>query len=121
MNKQIFIAVKDTNMLVKLVDHKDDPETLVIKTKHPELGSILAVAACSTINQVEKGSCYYLTFVPKKAFFAGLGVALFEIQSGNLNVSSVKSFPIIADLSDVKDPEDEDDEDEEEDSDEDEE
>lgn len=112
---EVFVSIKDTAFFVKITNHNSDPSKLVLKSKHPEVGSMLAAASGLSALDIksEKGNKYFITFVPKASFQAGLGKVLLEMVAGNMSIKAPETMPIYKDLSDMEAPDDEDDDEEE--------
>lgn len=82
--KQVFFALKGSPIGFKLSQNKTDPNQLVIKARHAEVGGLVAqVAGCQILDSF-KGSHYYLTFVDKTSFLANFGKVAEGVISGNV-------------------------------------
>ena len=92
---EIFIAAKNSSIAAKVTDHRTDPAKIVIKAKHPEVGSVLAIAAGVNPAEIEttKGSVYFLTFLPRAAFVAGFGKAMSDVLAGNIAIATCAAVP----------------------------
>lgn len=93
----IFFAVRGTPFGGKLVPHKTNPDQMVIKSKHPEVGPMLCHAANVEVLDTTKGGTYFLTFVKKEDIIMNLGEALHQAHSGNLQIGfkDEQSGPVI--------------------------
>lgn len=108
---KLFIALKGSPIAFKVENHKMDPNQLVLKARHPEVGSLIALAAGLTENlPTTKGSSYFITFVPRDAFEAGFGKAMLNIMAGNLALTAQEIVPVYSDLDAVSDASDDDEE-----------
>lgn len=108
---QILIAARGGHFSVKLVAHHTNPDLVVIKSKHPEAGAMLAVFAGIEASALvsEKGSLYFRTIVERKALEAGIGRAIFGAMDGALAVSAPASHKVYNDLEAANEPEEEED------------
>lgn len=125
--QQFLIAIKESPIVFKVCDHKTDDALVVIKTRHPELGSMIAQIAETSVSDTIKGGHYYITACNRAEFFAGLGKFMAEVALGNVQILPPAALqdvapevtPFVADLDAAVamangDEEDEEDDDEEE-------
>lgn len=94
---KLYFNIPHTPFSGKVVPHKEDPDLLVLKTKHPEVAPVLA---CSTdIEPVSsfKGSHYFVTVFKKEDFVQNFGRMLNEVFAGNVSLGfqDEQSGPVI--------------------------
>ena len=110
---KLTIQLEGTQIAFRVQNHKMDPKQVVIKANHPEVASVVAMAAglAPTALTHQKGSMYYVTFAPKAEFMAGLGTALATLMEGNVAIASFQKAPhqeefqVVGDLSEDDDAE----------------
>jgi hypothetical protein len=93
MTKNIFLSIRGTPFGAKIAAHKTDGAQLVIKSKHPEVGAILAATAGAQILESKQGGHYFLTFVNKEDLMTNLGEALHEVAVGNVTIATKEDSP----------------------------
>lgn len=91
METQLFFAVKGSPIAFKVCAHRKDPEQLVLKAKHPEVGAVAAQVAGAPILETEVGGVYFLTFVERKAFLEGFGKLAADVLEGAVAMLPPKS------------------------------
>lgn len=104
--QQVLIAIRNTPIVFKVVDHKTDPTLAVIKARHPEIGGMVAKIAGAEAEDTVKGGHYFITVVARSDFFAGLGTFLTEVAAGNVQILppaalqdvAPSTVPFVADL-----------------------
>lgn len=91
--KNIFFGIRGTPFGGKIVPHKTDPDKMIIKAKHPEVGPILAQAADIPVVETKKGGVYFLTVVPREEMVTNLGEVLFMVASGQVAIAVKEESP----------------------------
>ncbi len=108
---KLTIALEGTPIKFRIQDHKMDAKQVVIKANHPEIASVVALAAGLAPGALthQKGSMYYITFAPKAEFMSGLGTALANLMQGNVAIASFAKqtgqveSPVVGDLTEDED------------------
>jgi hypothetical protein len=89
---QILIAARNTPLGFKLCAHNTDPNQVVVKSHHPEVGALIATIA-KTDAVTTKGAAYFITFLPKTVFFAALPELVQNIFDQKIQMAPTPSVP----------------------------
>ena len=83
MTKKAIFALQGSPLQFKIAGHREDSSKLVLKSKRPEIGNLLAKLAGETASTI-KGSVYFITTVDRKVFLDNLGTIVGDFLSGNI-------------------------------------
>lgn len=102
MNEIIF-AIRNSRISFKVREHKTDAGQVVIKSRDPEVGALVAFGAEVDVLEQKKGSRYHLTFLNKDAFMANFGALVVKLQSGALALVTKPELKVIDSIEEASD------------------